>query len=492
MADGPTRLDQPARHALLEKLDFGRVDAESETDLDRRFVRTADFETFIRPDTQLVLGAKGTGKSAIFDLFARFETTARAEAGEQIQDVILATGTGLGDLHEVATGDLEELRPEDDYAKLWRLYIGIKAAFAVKDLAVGSRGAVSQVLKSAGEIPDRRIGPLLGRLWRAIVAGDAPGQIGVAGVSIGDFERGRVDVTQVLNDANGLLEKAGRRAWILFDKVDELHPGRPSERKRALEGLIAEAMRVRRTFPRIEPRIFLRTDIWKDLDFTNKTHLVDRQVELSWSGLQLARILVKGAMTHPDVAAYVAQRVPAAEGGADRLEDDDLQRALVTLLPDKAYPGEREADILDWMYARVTDARGTAFPRETILLGNRSRDRQKALGDTGEASTSLIGREAIRDGFTQVSALRCDTYLAEFPWLREHFARFAGKTQAEFSRDEVVSMMEGLAPEGSEMLTALYEVGLLRPIDGHATNASRFEVPRLYRQGLGLVIRGRA
>ena len=492
MAEGPARLDPGTRKELLQVLDFGRVDAESETDLDRRFVRTSDFERFIRPDIQLVLGAKGTGKSAIFDLFARFEQTARSQAGREIEDVIVATGTGLGDLHEVATGDLEELRPDNDYGRLWRLYIAVKAAFAVADLARGTNGAVAQVLKAAGEIPDRRIGPLLGRLWRAVVSAEAPGEIGVAGVSIGDFDHGTLDVTQILNDANGLLERRGRRAWILFDKVDELHPGRPAERKRALEGLVAEAMSVRRTFPRIEPRIFLRTDIWKDLDFTNKTHLVDRQVELSWSPLQLARILVKGAMTHADVAAYVTARVPEARTGADTLNDDSLLPALTTLLPDKAYPGEREADILDWIYARVTDARGTAFPRETILLGNRARQRQLTLGETGDVSSSLIGREAIRDAFSEVSTLRCDTYLAEFPWLREHFARFAGRTQAEFTRDEVTAMMEGLEPTGTEMLTALYDVGLLRPVGGHVSTADVFEVPRLYRQGLGLVIRGRA
>ena len=227
---------------------------KSESDLDRRFVRTTDFEKFIRPETQLVLGAKGTGKSAIFDLFAKFESLARMQAGAPIDDVVLITGTGLSDLHEVATGDLEDLDPGADFARLWRLYIAVKAAFAVGELARGTNGPVSALLKAAGEMPDRRIGPLLHGLWTRLVAGATPGTIGVGAVSLADFGRGRIDATQLLNDANEILGRAHKRAWVLFDKVDELYPSKPAERKRALEGLLAEAMSVRRTFGSIEPR----------------------------------------------------------------------------------------------------------------------------------------------------------------------------------------------------------------------------------------------
>ena len=47
---------------LLSKLEFGNVDSESELDLDRKFIKTKDFEQFINPQKSLVLGAKGSGK----------------------------------------------------------------------------------------------------------------------------------------------------------------------------------------------------------------------------------------------------------------------------------------------------------------------------------------------------------------------------------------------------------------------------------------------
>ena len=33
---------------LLTKLEFGSVDSESETDLDKKFIKTKDFEQFVR------------------------------------------------------------------------------------------------------------------------------------------------------------------------------------------------------------------------------------------------------------------------------------------------------------------------------------------------------------------------------------------------------------------------------------------------------------
>jgi hypothetical protein len=484
-------VEQTERARLLSTLDFGRVDAESESDLDRRFVRTSDFVRFINPEIQLLLGAKGTGKSAIFDLFARFEPTARSLAESRIDDVVIVTGTGLSDLHEVATGDLDELTPRDGYDAIWRLYVAVKTAFALEPLLDDSSRSVRGLLRAAGELPDRRIGPLLKGLWTRLVSGDTPGQVGFAGVSVGDFEHGALDVTQLLHDADSLLERRGKRAWILFDKVDELFPSRPAERKLALEGLLAATMSMRRTFPRIQPRVFLRTDLWAEVDLTNKTHLVDKLVTLSWTREQLARLLVKGAMTDPEVRAYVRRRAQGLPEDSDLASDPQIEAGLQALMPATVYPGTREAGIVDWIYARVTDARGTAFPRETIYLGNRSRDHQIRLGSGGTETQALMGREAVRAAFTDVSVARCQTYLAEFPSLRPHFARFQGKTKADFSREEVDAMMEGLRPGGVELLTELFEVGVLRPVDGPVTTAARFEIPRLYRQGLGLVIRGR-
>ncbi|XJN90057.1 hypothetical protein ACHMXD_03245 [Micrococcus luteus] len=94
----------------LDSLDFGSVNSEEEVDLDRLFVQTQDFRSFLDPKIWVILGAKGTGKSALFEYFTKYEATARMASGAALQNVILGAATGFGDLSEIATQDFEDLK----------------------------------------------------------------------------------------------------------------------------------------------------------------------------------------------------------------------------------------------------------------------------------------------------------------------------------------------------------------------------------------------
>lgn len=51
--------------------------------------------------------------------------------------------------------------------------------------------------------------------------------------------------------------------------------------------------------------------------------------------------------------------------------------------------------------------------------------------------------------------------------------------------------MKDLEPSGKEMVEALCEAGVIEPADGHHRSVSKeFDVPLLYRPGLGLLLRG--
>lgn len=490
-------IDFVAAYEALHSLDFGKVDSESEPDLDRRFVRTSDFDRFLEDSTALILGAKGTGKSALFELLAKYEDVARDLAPQAMRNVIVAAGTGFSDLSEIATGDIERLRSENgfDHDRLWRLYIAVRSSLAAGRAVDITRGPVRDLLVGLGAAKDVRIGPILRGLWQLAV-GDAPAEVTVAAggatVTLKGGKR-QLDVVSLLQDVETSLSAAGKRLWLLFDKVDEIFPTDRVERVRSLQGLMTASMAIRRTFPSIQPKVMLRTDIWRDLDFTNKSHLIDKQVELRWSRDELAWLILKRAISAPEVRSYVARLVPTIEQySVEALDRDERDRGLQAILPVTVYPGEREAEILDWISARVTDAQGTSLPRETILLCNLAVRNQRSIDSPPGAGGSLLSREAVREAFPDVSRLRCQTYLAEFPSLREHFRRFDGQTTATFTRDQLGSLMEGLMPAGDDLLRELHEIGVLQPLRGNVATAVEFEIPRLYRIGLGLVIRGRA
>lgn len=209
-------------NAVLDDLNFGVVDSESEPDLDRRFVRTQDFEAFVDPQRWVILGPKGTGKSAIFELFTKFEPAARALSGKRLDSVLITAGTGLSDLSEVATGDIKALRDDDDtydHEKLWNLYIAVRAAMGVANLKV-KRGPLKQLLRALRKQRDWRVLTLLKELWE-LTLGDAPSQVSVtAGGATVMIRNGRqrLDVMALLDQVEKTLARSGKTLWILLTR----------------------------------------------------------------------------------------------------------------------------------------------------------------------------------------------------------------------------------------------------------------------------------
>lgn len=142
------------------------------------------------------------------------------------------------------------------------------------------------------------------------------------------------------------------------------------------------------------------------------------------------------------------------------------------------------------MVERATDSLDGVYPREMIMYGNTSKTIQLKAGTNTEA---LIAGKSIRDSYYEISRARCDGYLSEFPEFSRHFERFAGKTNAEFSRAELTEMFKDLNPSVEEAILELStNIGILKPNKNeHAATATSYNVPRLYRHGLGITTRGR-
>lgn len=102
---------------LLNALEFGSVDSESEKDLDSKFIKTKDFNDFIKPQKALVLGSKGSGKSALFQMLAKYEDSARKLADLKKSEALIVTGTGFNDIKELQTDDFKKLLRQKEEEK---------------------------------------------------------------------------------------------------------------------------------------------------------------------------------------------------------------------------------------------------------------------------------------------------------------------------------------------------------------------------------------
>jgi hypothetical protein len=466
----------------LASLTFGGGDSESEPDLDRQFIQTEDFDRFLNPSVALVLGPKGAGKSALFELFAKYGATARQLAGDKLNTVIVATGSGFNDVSEITPTDLVPVmtaRP-GGLEQLWVTYYAVRLATELRDQGFTSAGPLKQYLRASEQLPDRRILGLLRSVWTA-VGGDPPESVDVmvagSGIKVAGGARA-IDALDLLEDIDHVLGASNRRLWLLFDKLDEMFAADRKANREVLESMFAATKRIRTGFRNINPRIFLRTDIWRDLEFAGKSYLDDKQLRLSWNRSDLARLLLRRATASRPVTEFLAQREAGpAWRHTSELSDDEVIAGLHNILP----PDIDGMLGLDWILVRITDASAHAFPRELIGFGNLAREWQSDVGEPG--GNALLSQEALREAFPTVSQRRCESFLTEFPDVKSHLSRFAGLDDWLLERADLRRWFEPLEPSGDDAIMRLYEVGVLEPVDGHPRRADRFTVPMLYRPG---------
>lgn len=474
---------------LLSKLEFGNVDSESEIDLDRKFIKTKDFELFVNSQKSLVLGAKGSGKSALFQLFSKYEEKAR-ELAELNSKMIIVTGTGFNDLKELQTDDFTKLlkNEEADFNKIWELYIAVKIAIKMGKEGYYCGESLVEFYRHAGIMEDFRILNILKQLWGVVIGTPVQGiDIDIKGVKIKIGGKYRIDTQDMLSDINDVLEQESMDCWILFDKIDELFSDDYGKRKSCIESLFRTYLNFVNRFPRIKFKIFLRNDIWSTLEFVNKSHLSDKSIELSWDKNDLLLMLMRRCLNSQMVEEYVSNEMGI--GKEELLLQPNLEETFYTIFSRQVYKGKKEANMIDWLLQRITDGVGGKYPREFINFANYSKEVQKET--EGFEENCLISGRAVKKAFSKVSEVKCDTYLSEFPKLRKHFERFKGKNTAQYSREEIIILMNGLEPQGDDMIQALYETGMLEAKNGKAFADNLFEIPKLFRIGLGLVLRGR-
>ena len=480
----------------LRALDFGHVDSESEPDLDAKFLRTGDFERFVERRCDLVRGPKGSGKSALFRLFARHEEYAVQLAGSALDHVVIATATGLGGHRELSTDDLKALEHDSrhDVEQVWFSYIALKAAEAIKSPEYRARGELARFMRAAGIRTDRRLLSSAKRLWNRAISDTTPAVRKLQLLGVGLDVRGRrhgFDARETLGLVNELLHENGLRVWLLFDNLDEIFALRRDKRAEVLSALFSVCNHVRNAFDAIEPRLFIRSDIWNELELTNKSHWVGKELDLTWTPEQLAALMLKRALAAQPVRERLARALPQLTGpdAVEALSYPERQAGLHLLFePTLSADGW---ETWQWMLDRACDGQFGPLPREMITFGTEARTAQ--LEGRFDAGGALIAGEAVRKAYPVVSRLRCETFLSEFPELREHFQRFRGQTTHRFHRAQLEGVvMKDLEPSGKEMVEALCEAGVVEPADGqHRGAAKAFVVPLLYRPGLGLLLRGR-
>jgi hypothetical protein len=499
---------------VLVCLNFGRVDGESDDRFNTCFIGTEMLRSMLQPQHTLLVGNKGSGKSAICRLLIEDLSKVRPLLPKNFNDIYTIPAYGLQTEEDVPVIPLKELSPTsvDDFRDFWLLYLGMKGAQKlVNDEKVRefvdktqkpnlkkSFETLERVLVTLGLREETKTLSKVKNAFSGIFGGNGRrgGRQSVGGNS-GFKDLTGVSIIGLLEHVDIVLRETNSIAWMMLDKLDLLFVDDFPKLKASITGLVQLLVQYGNHFKHIHLKIFLRNDIFRQLHIVNKSHLVTYSSEMKWRGSLLLKLLVARAVDDQHVRTYcqdvLGEKVDVTSVilGSDEFVLKVFYAIFEPVMGQGKTdnPGANAVPTHQWILRRLTDGTGSSFPRELIHLGNRAVEKQREMNriEGKHLSERLISPKALREAFAAISAYRCDTYLySEFPHLARHFDVFRGSDTATFHREELYMLFAPLSPNGDEAIRALFDTGLLQPL-GHSVDSSmRFKVPLLYRSGLGV------
>jgi hypothetical protein len=495
-------IDVTSKVELLRSLDFGDRVAEFEAaNLANYFVYTDLWRETANGDVDLIVGAKGSGKSALYSmLMARSSDF----AARKIALITAENATG----HTVFKDLTPDPPPsESEFLALWKLYIlsllgqalvtgGVNgdAAKQVKD------ALVSEGLLSADNLS---IGERLRIAAQSVKAAFRPSEVtqstvidpttgGIAGFSTSlsfrqptsdERARGMRSLDDLLSLANDALLEQGTAIWILFDRLDVAFADSPEVERLGLRALLKAYLDLV-PMAMIKPKIFLRSDILRQLvagGFREASHIT-KTFEIKWASADLLNLVVRRIVANSAITEW------AGVVGSDVLQSGAQQREFFdSLVPDKVDKGKNPRTF-DWILSRVQDGSKQAAPREVIHLLTEAKKAQIARLDRGETeppNTEIFSALAFRDAIAPVSNARLDGAIyAEYPDLRPYIEGLEGE-KAEQTIDTLMVAWNVTAVEAEKRARLLVEIGVFEKRGER--RSPKYWVPLVYRSALKLV-----
>lgn len=470
-------VDGRVANRILDSLTLGKGVAEHEADLEHIFVRTAVYRDLARDELDLVVGVKGSGKSAMFRFLARDGSNpnlARVDvisaldlAGDEIFRRVMKEWSGL---------------PEDVLRHRWRVYVLALVGNQLLDDypdAEEEHEELRVFLESLGIRQRKPSTRGLLRLFRSqplIWPTEAP-----ASEDVED------DLEEVANAIEALLTKVDRRAWAVFDRLDEVFYTDPDAEAVALRALIQLTKDLNARGNRLRVKLFLREDVLRRItrkrSQVNLTHL--RRSDLAWKPDGLADIVCRRLAR----SSHFMREFDHTE--ADLRSNEGRRKVIGSLLP-KSSPTplpscdhQRCKTTWDWLMLYLRDGKGYVAPRNLVTFFDLAVREQYAFWERDQPPDRvphLLSGQALYRAWIELSTRRMDdTVVGEDGGLDSYLERLQNGAALYESRHELGERLHLKVggPAFENVFERLVSGGVLRVVGGGA-----YEIALLYRPAL--------
>jgi hypothetical protein len=303
------------------------------------------------------------------------------------------------------------------------------------------------------------------------------------------------------------LLKARTRKLVLFDALDRVADSWP-DRQKLLKGLFELLLEFRYTRS-IRLKAFVRADAVEAPEiraFPDASKLLHARVELAWPKIDLYGLFWQHLGNAQKGGKQVRDLIKGWRGGDARWElpeklskDEGTQKDLFTTLAGEKMGGSiKRGRPYVWIPNHLADARGQTTPR-SFLAALRT-----AAEQTAEDYVPTLDWRAIQQGVVKASEIRVDEIKEDFPWMEVVMEPLRNRLTVPCEQKEVLSLWERSAvlktiasSPGTKQLPPRFAegpAGLLRDLEQlgvlQQRSDNRINVPDLYRVKFGMGRRG--
>jgi hypothetical protein len=487
---------------VLKGMSFGQQIAEEEANfLESYFVETNDWRRVYSGDVDIIYGAKGSGKSAIYQLLVA-RTSFLFD-----KNVILIPGENPRGTP--AFRDLQTNPPasEREFMGLWKLYFlsllyGVLEEFEITGPDVTRIG---DSLSSVGLVRGRRsLQSILMAIMDYVRRTFRPESVEMsmdvnpvtqqpvgykAKITFAEPDpqatsQGVFSVDSLLVMADAVFKSQNLIIWVLLDRLDVAFTENIGLEKNALRALFRTYLDMT-GFANLRLKIFLRTDIWERLTaegFREASHII-RSLTIEWSNSSLLNLVVLRALHNSQIKDFYH-----SDSNTILVSAMSQSEFFYRMCPDQVDTGPNKPKTFDWLTSRTRDATKRNAPRELIHLMNHARElqiRRLELGQPEPEGERIFSSSSFKEALPEVSKTRLEqTLYAEYPSLHQAIEQLRG-SKSIHTQASLASIWKTGTTEAATLIDSLVKAGFIEI--RRKESADTYWIPFLYRDALDLV-----
>lgn len=491
-------LEQLVKDANLRNLAF----AES-TDprlIVEKFIQPSDFRGIVDRSTWYVVGAKGAGKTWLWQYLL-------LDVGRQAVPEVTFIAAHAPKNELVTPSAIREIERDSSVKLEKRQLYGAFWLFYAANRILKECTSITPSLLMRFEGAERRLIKIIARAISAAELQDAL-------VACLAHERAGTFAEKLIRGIDAeLLAKGERPVVLLYDGLDT---GFGSDeraidtRSRFVNALVEAIEPFRGATKRIGFKLFVREDLYSSITIQNQSHLSAATIELTWKPSDLWLLALNLAAASPAYLGAVRRIDPSAGPGQWPRDEERLRQLLIPLWGDKMEKGNK-VSTARFVQRRTSDGKDRLFPRTLVQLLASAIEIQSNLSP---ADDRVLRSRAIIEGYNKASEervadlrkeyVKLTTYLAALNEMKptgtdaeiiDYLKKRVGKRKNSPTASGAKSVKG--APAGAEhtgpggwlkVLDQLLEIGVLREYkrakgDG---GEKKYEIALLYRPGLGI------